>query len=149
MNKKGLFSHQTDHWRTPLDIYYYFIHRKNCADPCPFQSEENNLNKTYDTRLFINPPYSDIKNWVEFIKRNLYTANEIYLLIPARTDTRYFHELMQLEDCIITLYFIKGRLRFNESKKSAPFPSVLIKFNRSPMTALFVHFIEKEDIFRC
>ena len=122
MNKKGCFLHNSDHWSTPLDIYNYFINVKNCVDPCPLYSSEDNLKKVYFERLFINPPYSNIKDWVEFIKLNIYTANEIYLLIPARTDTKYFHELMQLEECITSLYFIKGRLHFGGRKKKRPFP---------------------------
>lgn len=46
--------------------------------------------------------------------------------MPARTDTKYFHELLKLKPKI---YFIKGRLHFNDSKESAPFPTILLHFN--------------------
>ena len=45
------------------------------------------------------------------------------LLIPSRTETKYFHLLMAHN---AKLLFFKGRLHFNESKNSAPFPSVLV-----------------------
>lgn len=52
----------------------------------------------------------------------------IWLLIPSRTDTKYFQRLM---DDGMLLYFIKGRLKFNDGNMGAPFPSVLIEMNRA------------------
>ena len=49
------------------------------------------------------------------------------LLIPARTDTKWFRKLYDSK-CIIGL--IQGRLKFNDSN-SAPFPSMLVKLCRS------------------
>lgn len=98
---------------------------KGFIDPCPLHSKEDNLNKIYDgKKIFINPPYSQISKWVDFIENNLHYAWEIHLLIPARTDTKYFHELIKLHPII---YFIKGRLHFND-KGTAPFPSIIMKF---------------------
>lgn len=66
-------------------------------------------------------------------------------LIPARTDTKYFHHLMQLH-ADIELNFIKGRLKFGESNTSAPFPSVLIKFKYNKVTTIKTNFIERNAI---
>lgn len=149
MLSEALFSNNTDNWKTPSDIYNYFINDLNCVDPCPFMSEQDNLYNTYEFKnIYINPPYSKIKEWVSFIKRNV-AKNIIYLLIPARTDTEYFHELMDLNNkgVNITLYFIKGRLHFNDSPNSAPFPSVLIKFDATGLTFdIITHFISKDQI---
>ena len=41
-NIKGCFSHKTDDWETPKEIYDYFI-GNGFVDPCPFQSEIDNL----------------------------------------------------------------------------------------------------------
>ena len=124
MNTKTLFSHETDHWKTPTQLYKYFM-QNGFIDPCPFHSEEDNLNKKYtDSKIYINPPYSDIDKWVEFIKNNYKENKIIILLIPARTDTKYFHELLKLDPLI---HFIKGRLKFND-KGTAPFPSILMEF---------------------
>ena len=78
----------------------------------------------HNKNIFINPPYSDIKSWVDFIERNV-KDNVIALLIPARTDTIYFHKLLELNPKII---FIKGRLKFSEIG-TAPFPSIIMVFN--------------------
>ena len=124
MNIKGCFLHNTDDWSTPKEFYDYLM-KEGYLDPCPLHSEEDNLNKVYPMRskIFINPPYSKISEWTTFIKNNPYTKR--VLLIPARTDTKYFHELLKLHPFI---YFIKGRLKFGESKDSAPFPSLLLLF---------------------
>lgn len=124
MKGKGVFLHETDHWATPKKLYNWFMDA-GYVDPCPLHSKEDNLNKIYKgKKIFINPPYSQISKWVDFIKNNLPECLEIQLLIPARVDTKYFHELLKLEPHI---YFIKGRLHFNEAG-SAPFPSIIMRF---------------------
>lgn len=130
---KVLFSHNTDNWKTPKEIYNYFIIEKNCTDPCPYMSKEDNLNKVYNKDLYINPPYSQIDLWVDFIIKQLQNNDiTIYLLIPVRTDTKYFHKLMA-QQFHYDLYFIKGRLKFSD-KQGAPFPSLLIKItNHYPL----------------
>lgn len=45
------------------------------------------------------------------------------MLIPARTDTKYFHDHIYHK---AEIRFIKGRLKFGDSKNSAPFPSMLV-----------------------
>lgn len=121
---KACMMHNTDHWKTPKKMYDAYIN-DGYIDPCPFHSKKNNLNKIYkNKKLYINPPYSDIKSWTEFIYRN-HKDNQIVLLIPARTDTKYFHKLLDLKPSI---YFIEGRIKFNDGKGVAPFPSILMVF---------------------
>ena len=43
INKQACFSHGSDNWKTPKEIYDYFM-ENNYVDPCPFQSEVDNLN---------------------------------------------------------------------------------------------------------
>lgn len=77
-------------------------------------------------RVFCNPPYSNIAAWVEKSFRE--TRNDktlVVLLIPSRTDTRYFHDFIYQR---AEIRFIKGRLKFGESKNSAPFPSMIVIF---------------------
>ena len=45
------------------------------------------------------------------------------MLIPARTDTAYFHDYIYKKHAV---RFIRGRLHFNESKSAAPFPSMVV-----------------------
>ena len=100
MNKlKGCFSHKSDDWATPKDIYKHFIDDLKCIDPCPLYCKTNNIyNIWMNARIYINPPYSKINDWVHFISNNInmVSNNILYLLIPSRTDTKYFHNLMNL-----------------------------------------------------
>lgn len=49
------------------------------------------------------------------------------MLIPARTDTRWFHEYIYNK---AEVRFIKGRLKFGDAKENAPFPSMIVVFER-------------------
>jgi site-specific DNA-methyltransferase (adenine-specific) len=49
------------------------------------------------------------------------------MLIPARTDTKYFHDYIY-QKSNVEIRFIKGRLKFGGSKNSAPFPSMVVIF---------------------
>jgi len=127
-NLKGCFLSNTDDWKTPKEIYNYFI-SKGYIDPCPYKSEVDNLKIDLGgVNLFINPPYSDIKSWVDYALNHIkkHKENNIVFLIPSRTDTKYFQKMLT-ENVDMGIYFIKGRLHFNESKNSAPFPSCIIK----------------------
>ena len=53
------------------------------------------------------------------------------MLIPARTDTKAFHEYIYGK---AEIRFIKGRLKFGGSKNSAPFPSMVVIFNGNQNT---------------
>lgn len=76
--------------------------------------------------MFCNPPYSQIGAWVEKAFYEGHKDNTtVVLLIPARTDTKYFHNYIQHRS---EIRFIKGRLKFGDSKNSAPFPSMIVVF---------------------
>lgn len=128
MDKKTLkimFSSLSDHYATPKHIYNRF---NDYYDPCPLYSYKTDITKPIDKPMFINPPYSNLSVWVDFaiLSHKTYN-NHIVLLIPSRTDTKYFHRLL---DYGVRLEFIKGRLKFGGSKNSAPFPSVLIHLEK-------------------
>jgi len=128
-NLKVMFSKETDHWETPKHIYVKYM-SGGYVDPCPLHSEVDNLKTNWRGKVFINPPYSDIKSWVEKAIEELDNVEEIVFLVPARTDTRWFHRLLEKSPDI---EFIKGRLRFSE-KGSAPFPSMLITLRNQIMS---------------
>lgn len=78
-------------------------------------------------RVFCNPPYGkEIYKWVEKCYHESTKENTLVcLLIPSRTDTRYFHDFIS-QRCEIR--FIKGRLKFGGRNTGAPFPSMLAIF---------------------
>lgn len=124
---KGCLSHRSDDWKTPTPIYNEFIKNK-FIDTFTYQSEEDELRNTYyGAKLFINPPFSKLNEITEWIITQINNKNLVALLIPVRTDTRYFKKLSKLNPVII---FIEGRLHYNDSK-AAPFPTMLILYNSS------------------
>lgn len=50
----------------------------------------------------------------------------VVMLLPARTDTKWFHEYIYNK---AEIRFIKGRLKFGNSKNAAPFPSMIVVFD--------------------
>ena len=140
MNKKALFTSNSDEWETPLELYMRLNERfKFTLDPCStkenhlcdkyYTKEENGLCKSWEGEtVFVNPPYSKIKLWVEKCYKEYETnGTTVVMLIPSRTDTRYFHEYIYHK---AEIEFIKGRLHFSNSKNSAPFPSMIVIYER-------------------
>ncbi len=48
------------------------------------------------------------------------------MLIPARTDTKAFHEYIYGK---AEIRFVRGRLKFGNAKNTAPFPSMVVIFD--------------------
>lgn len=134
-----MFSSKTDLWSTPNDFFdklndeFHFT-----LDPCSthenakcykhFTEEENGLLQDWGNEVvFCNPPYGrQIKYWVKKSYEESQKDNTtVVMLIPARTDTIYFHEYIYHK---AEIRFIKGRLKFGNAKNSAPFPSMVVIF---------------------
>ena len=77
--------------------------------------------------VFCNPPYGrEISKWVEKAYNENKKGIKIVMLLPARTDTKWFHEYIYKKH---EIRFIRGRLKFNDGKQSAPFPSMVVIMN--------------------
>ena len=136
MLNKALFTSNSDEWATPKEIFNELNNEFNFnLDVCAtednhkcnlfFTQKDDGLSKKWGGyRVFCNPPYSNISEWVKKAYYESYKPNTlIVLLIPARTDTKYFQEYIYHR---AELRFIKGRLKFGDSKTSAPFPSMIV-----------------------
>ena len=138
---KGMFSSNNQKWETPQDLFdklndVFNFEVDIAADDetakCPiYYTEENDgFKKEWKEVCWCNPPYGRYQ--IEWVKR----ANEqvkkynntIVMLIPARPDTKVWHEQIFKDATVIC--FIKGRLKFGNSKDAAPFPSALIVFGK-------------------
>lgn len=133
-----LFSSNSDEWITPdsifqkLDEEFHFD-----LDPCAssenhkckhfFTKDDDGLIKNWGgCRVFCNPPYSKIDLWVrKCFEESHKPKTVVVMLIPARTDTRWFHNYIMNRS---EIRFIKGRLRFSNSRINAPFPSMVVVF---------------------
>lgn len=128
-----VFSSKCVHWATPKAVYDE-LHRefKFDFDPCPLGEIEADgaaplFTEWRGRRVYCNPPYDNIAAFLE----RAHEADVAVFLIPARTDTRWFHGI-----CLPNadeIRFIKGRLKFGDAKNSAPFPSMIVVF-RQPVT---------------
>lgn len=136
-----LFSSKSDEYGTPQDIYdglneeFHFdldpsSTDENCKCPEHYTIYQNGLAQDWGGhRVFCNPPYSRIKDWVQKAYReSLKRGTVVVLLVPARTDTKWFHNYIYHR---AEVRFIKGRLKFDGGKSSAPFPSMVVIF-RAP-----------------
>ena len=80
-----------------------------------------------DGAIWCNPPYGrEIGKWVNMSWHASANAT-VVMLLPARTDTRWFHDYIYKKPNV-EVRFIKGRLKFGNSKNSAPFPSMIVVF---------------------
>lgn len=119
-----LFTSNTDHWATPSDIYKV-MKELGYFDPCPFMCSVDMLSQPWEEDCYINPPYSKVKVWIDEIldRFSKGSLRSVFLLVPARTDTKWFRKLID-SPFLGGVFFITGRLHFNDSDQSAPFPSV-------------------------
>lgn len=138
MNTDLMFSSASNEWATPQDLFDRLdaIHHFN-LDPAStdenakcvnhFTEKDDGLAKNWGGySVFCNPPYGKaIPLWVKKAYEESQKPNtKVVMLIPARTDTAWFHDY-----CVKgKIEFLRGRLKFGGSKNSAPFPSMIVTF---------------------
>jgi len=129
MITKGLFSSESVHWATPLELYVELNREFHFNDdPCPLHSTVNRLDTEWGTRSFVNPPYGrEITVWLQKAYTESRKGKTIVCLLPSRTDTKWWHDYVMKAN---EIRFLKGRLRFGNSKNSAPFPSCVVIFKQ-------------------
>lgn len=125
-----VFSSASDRWATPPDVYEALNEEFSFDfDPCPLDGEVDGLSPLFsewkDKRVFCNPPYN--RNFGAWLTRGLEAEIAVFL-IPARTDTRWFHDIVMPNAKEIR--FLRGRLKFGGAEYNAPFPSMIVVFER-------------------
>ena len=79
-----------------------------------------------DDVYWCNPPYGrQIGKWV---KKAAECGATVVMLLPARTDTAWFHNYILGK---AEIRFLRGRLKFGDSKNSAPFPSMIVIYRET------------------
>lgn len=137
MNTSTMFSSKTDLWETPQDFFdklneeFHFT-LDVCALPknakCEkyYTPEQDGLAQPWKGVVWCNPPYGrEIGSWVRRAWLSRAAGNTVVMLLPARTDTRWFHDYIYGK---AEIRFVKGRLKFGGSCNSAPFPSMVVVF---------------------
>lgn len=136
--EKVLYSSNSDEYLTPEDLFcqlddeFHFTldaaaTKENRKCERYYSLEDSGLDHSWGGEVvFCNPPYSKIGKWVE---KAFYEGQKdntvVVLLIPSRTDTRWFHNYIHHRS---EIRFVKGRLRFNSMGGNAPFPSMIVIF---------------------
>ena len=138
MINEAMFTSKTNEWATPQAFFDELNKEFNFTlDPCAtpqnakcaryFTKEIDGLSQRWRGEIvFCNPPYGrDLSKWVAKAYTETLSggATLVVMLIPARTDTSYFHDYIYKKH---EVRFIRGRLHFNESKCAAPFPSMVV-----------------------
>jgi len=127
MNTKLFFSSEDQTGLTPSKFYRILNKEFNFDfDPCPEYPTFDGLICDWKKSNFINPPYDNQKAWVEKAYNESLKNKICVMLLPARTDTRLFHDFIFKKAHEIR--FIKGRLQFGGYTNSAPFPSMIVIF---------------------
>lgn len=141
MINDGMFTSNKNYWETPQEFFEklnrefnFGLDAASTSDNAKceryFTELENGLEQDWRGNVFCNPPYGrEIGDWVKKAHDEslVNTNGVIVLLIPARTDTRYWHDYIFNKASEIR--FLKGRLKFElngASKQPAPFPSAVV-----------------------
>ncbi len=127
-----------DSWETPAHIYEQWganykcnldvaasAANTKCSDY--FDIERDALSCDWYGRVWCNPPYSKLKAWVAKAYRQRNNCDIIVCLLPAKTDTQWFHSFIYRK---ASLFFIKGRISFERNGQPGgrgrlPFPSMV------------------------
>lgn len=137
MKTDTLFSSKSDLWATPQELFERLNEEFNftldvCALPenakCDnyYTPEQDWLSMPWRGVCWCNPPYGrEIGKWVKrAFFASVYGAT-VVMLLPARTDTKWFHKYIYNK---AEIRFVEGRLRFGGAIHNAPFPSMVVVF---------------------
>ena len=147
LNQKAL-SKGHDNWETPDYVFDYFDSEFGfTVDPCAtaettkcptyYTEQQDGLAQSWKGEtVFINPPYSQLTKWLDkAIVESQQPDTCCVMLVPARTDTRWFKRAYGEATSV---RFISGRIKFlkeGKAQKSPPFPSMLLVFCNSSKPA--------------
>jgi site-specific DNA-methyltransferase (adenine-specific) len=128
------YSSKTPEWATPQDFFNrvqeeFGLEVDVCANnsntklPKFYSKEVNGLAQDWSgIRAWMNPPYGrEIGKWTEKALRG--GAAIVVALLPARTDTRWFHDHIYGK---AEIRFVKGRIKFGGHENAAPFPNMIV-----------------------
>lgn len=138
------FSSNTAEWATPQDFFDKLNNEFGFTlDVCAttenakcdrfFTKSDNGLIQHWGGVCYMNPPYGrEIGAWIKKAYQESLLGATVVCLVPARTDTRWWHDyVMKAKE----IRFLRGRLKFGSAINSAPFPSAVIIFDKQIKSA--------------
>jgi phage N-6-adenine-methyltransferase len=135
------FSSANQEWGTPQDLFLALDKEfrfeldaaatsSNTKCKVYFDKTSNGLEQDWSTygTVWVNPPYGRgvTGKWVKKAYEEAQKGCTVVMLLPSRTDTIYFHTWIMKGE----IRFLKGRLKFEGAKDSAPFPSMIVVFRK-------------------
>ena len=149
MNKELMFSSKNMEWETPPELFKTLDREFNFYGDLAANKDNTKCESYWSTvsggsslnidwcvlapgrYLWLNPPYGkSLKDWVKKCDEEAQDGAKIVALLPARTDTKYFHDHIYRK---YEIRFLKGRIKFlkdGEAQDAAPFPSMLVIFEK-------------------
>lgn len=144
-NLKPLFSSNSAEWETPQELFdrlhaeFGFAldvcaqpHNAKCANY--YTPEQDGLSQPWTGVCWCNPPYGrGVERWVAKAAESARAGATVVMLLPARTDTSWFHRWIWDAEHHrprpgVEVRFLRGRLRFGNAATGAPFPSMVVIF---------------------
>lgn len=140
MINKGLFASTSGKWETPQHLFDILNDEfgftldvcatvQNAKTDNYFSLDDNGLEQDWTgNTCWMNPPYGrETGGWVKKAYEESLRGAKVICLLPARTDTKWFHDYIYGK---AEIRLLKGRLKFGNAKNSAPFPSMVVVFRK-------------------
>jgi phage N-6-adenine-methyltransferase len=140
--QKAMVSSKSNEWATPNEFYNLLDKEFNFTlDPCSthenhkckkyYTIEDDGLSKSWQNEIvFMNPPYGGhTADWIKKALEESKGNSTIVCLIVSSTDRSYWHEYIL--PYAKQIRFIRGRIKFGDSKSTAPFASAVVIFSNN------------------
>jgi phage N-6-adenine-methyltransferase len=134
---KPHFTAKKANWETPqalfdeLDVEFGFqfdlaADETNAKCDRFYTIEDDALNQPWEGVCWLNPPFGrGIELWLSRAVEAAQAGATVVVLVPARTDTIWWHDLVIPH---AEIRFLRGRLQFEGAATSAPFPSAILVY---------------------
>lgn len=133
------FSQTSEDWATPQDVFDKLNEEFHFTLDAAASAENAKCDRFFDKntdglkqdwsgeRVYVNPPYNRYTMGAWLAKMAECKADVCVALLPARTNTSWFHDFILGK---AEIRFIRGKLKFNGYKWEAPFPNIIVVFRR-------------------
>lgn len=144
-----LFGKRNDDIETPewlykvLDEKYHFD-----FDPCPINynpnQDQSGLKSEWGQRNFINPPFSQIKDWLVKGVEEAGKGKLCVFLITLRGNTNYWFDWVW--PLASEIQFIQGKITFKGYDKPCPIPMVIVVYEPGKLGTLPIVFNKNKEL---